>query len=205
MPTGYGADVVPVDEHELLFSREEPLLAWRLFRVRDEEGGFALGPPMIHSPRPPSWSPGIARAECLNGSHAAPHPGCRCGIYGAVDGTLDSLPGYLCDTSYDKDPWAYGEIACSGRVFLDARGIRCEEARLVQVAVVEDSVSTLALLEQVTKGLASRYGVPVGQSKSAPQWLTANARTQGAPSSYEEVDLRGLAERLLRSRRPLRS
>src|SRR5258705_7653620 len=95
---------------------------------------------MIHSPTPPPWEPGLTRAYCLEESHAAPASGCRCGIYAAVEGTLDSLPGYLLDTAYDPDPWAYAEIACSGHMFLDARGVRCEEARLAQVAVVEAAV-----------------------------------------------------------------
>ena len=48
----------------------------------------------------PLWPCLEAEATCCKG-HPAPSPGCRCGIYGAVAGTLDSLAGYLCDTAYE--------------------------------------------------------------------------------------------------------
>jgi hypothetical protein len=126
-----------IDERELSFTRGAPLLAWRLFRVRRLPDGYALCAPMIHSPAPPPWQPGFTVARCLEHDHVAPAPGCRCGIYAAIKGTLDSLPGYLLDTAYDGDPWTYAEVACSGRVFLDARGLRCEEALVVQIALAE--------------------------------------------------------------------
>jgi hypothetical protein len=105
-----------IDERELSITRGAPLHAWRLFRVRRLPDGYALCAPMIHSPAPPPWQPGYTVARCLEHDHAAPAPGCRCGIYAAIEGTLDSLPGYLLDTAYDGDPWTYAEVACSGRV-----------------------------------------------------------------------------------------
>ncbi|HJU01751.1 MAG TPA: hypothetical protein VJ966_11170, partial [Actinomycetes bacterium] len=87
------------DERELRFTREAPLLAWRLFRVRRLQARYWLCAPMIHSPAPPPWQPGRTVARCLEHDHAAPAPGCRCGIYAAIEGTLDSLPGYLLDTA----------------------------------------------------------------------------------------------------------
>jgi hypothetical protein len=186
-----------IDELELGFTWENPLLAWRLFRVRRLPEGYALCSPMIHSPSPPPWQPGLTVARCVESDHAAPAPGCRCGIYGAVEGTLDSLPGYLRDTAYDSDPWAYGEIACSGRVFLDARGVRCEEALLVQIALVEGSFVSADQRVSAIKGLATRYGVRITSSDAAPAWLTENVREQGEPLDVEDVDLPGLARTLI--------
>ncbi len=186
-----------IEERELSFTHEEPLLAWRLFRVRRIAEGYVLCSPMIHSPAPPPWEPGVALAVCFESDHAAPAPGCRCGIYGAVEGTLDSLPGYLLDTRYDGDPWVYAEIACSGRIFLDARGVRCEEALLVRIALAEESFPTAVERECAREGLATRYGVPTQLSDTVPAWLINNARKQGPPHDAEDIDLAALVETLM--------
>ncbi len=188
-------------ERELRFTREAPLLAWRLFRVRRLADGYALCAPMIHSPSPPPWHPGLTVARCLEHDHAAPAPGCRCGIYAAIEGTLDSLPGYLLDTAYDDDPWTYAEVACSGRVFLDARGVRCEEALVVQIALVEESFASVDARVRASEDLAARYGVCVGSSDAAPGWLADNSRGQGDPFETESVDLSMLLKNLDRSER----
>ena len=184
------------DERELRFTRRAPLLAWRLFRVRRLPDGYALCAPMIHSPAPPPWQPGFTVARCLEHDHAAPAPGCRCGIYAAIEGTLDSLSGYLLDTAYDGDPWAYAEVACSGRVFLDARGLRCEEAKVVQIALTEGSFANAAERARAPKDLVARYGVRVGSSDAAPGWLTDNSRGRGEPFQTEGVDLSVLLKTL---------
>jgi hypothetical protein len=187
------------EERELRLTREEPLFAWRLFRVRLLPDGYALGAPMIHSPRPPPWKTGVNVAQCLEHDHAAPAPGCRCGIYAAIEGTLDSLPGYLVDTAYDSDPWTYAEVACSGRVFLDARGLRCEEAMLVRIALVEESFASTDERVRAEGDLAARYRARVGSSAAAPSWLIENSRGQGAPEDSEWTDLSTLLEVVERS------
>jgi hypothetical protein len=176
------------DERELRFTRRAPLLAWRLFRVRRLLDGYALCAP-IHSPAPPPWQPGFTVARCLEHDHPAPASGCRCGIYAAIEGTLDSLPGHLLDTSHDGDPWTYAEVACSGRVFLDARGLRCEEARVVQIALAEGSFASADERVRASEELAARYGVRVGSRDAAPGWLTANSRGRGEPFETDSVDL----------------
>jgi hypothetical protein len=169
------------DETELRFTREAPLFARRLFRVRSLGEGYALCSPMIHRPAPPPWRPGLTVARCAEHDHAAPVPDCRCGIYGAVEGTLDSLPGYLRDTAYDGDPWAYAEIACTGRVFMDARGVRSEEAQLVQIALAEESFMSAGEHARAAEDLKERYGVLVASADAAPAWLTENVREHGSP------------------------
>jgi hypothetical protein len=189
-----------IEERELMFTREAPLHAWRVFRVRASSDGYLLCAPMIHSPAPPPWQPGVTVARCLERAHAAPARGCRCGIYAAIEGTLDSLPGYLVDTAYDDDPWTYAEVACSGRVFVDARGLRCEEGRVLQIALVEESFASPDELVRASEDLARCYGVPVGSSVGVPSWLTGNARAQGEPFESERIDLSTLVEVIERSR-----
>ena len=189
------------DERELRFTRGAPLLGWRLFRVRRLPDGYALCAPMIHGPAPPPWQPGFTVARCLEHDHPAPAPGCRCGIYAAIEGTLDSLAGYLLDTAYDGDPWAYAEVACSGRVFLDARGLRCEEALVVQIGLAEESFASADERVRASEELAARYGVRVGSSDAAPGWLTDNSRGRGEPFETEGVDLSVLVQAFDRSPR----
>jgi hypothetical protein len=165
---------------ELAFTSLAPLRAWRLFRVRADEGGWVLSAPMYHDPDPPPWPRVASTASCSEG-HPAPAPGCRCGIYAVVDGSLDSLPGYLLDTAYDNDPWAYGEIACSGRVFVDERGVRAERAEVLRIALAEWCWPDAATLAAAKRLLAERYAVPVSGLRDVPDWLTRNLRAQGPP------------------------
>src|SRR5215468_11799466 len=39
-----------VEERGLYLPAEQPLIGWRLFRVRRSEGGFVLSAPLIHNP-----------------------------------------------------------------------------------------------------------------------------------------------------------
>jgi hypothetical protein len=162
-----------IEEQELHYTPEAPLHGWRLFRVRACSEGLVLSSPMYHDPEPPPWPEVVAEARCSE-DHPAPAAGCRCGIYAAVHGTLDSLPGYLLDTAYDHDPWVYAEIACSGRVFVDKRGIRAERAEIVRIALPESALPAKRQLEQ-------RYDVPLCGLEGVPTWIAANRRQQGPP------------------------
>lgn len=183
--------VVDIEERLLRFSPEAALRAWRLFRVRTDGRRLVLASPMYHDDttgRTPLWPSAEAKAACHKG-HPAPSPGCRCGIYGAVAGTLDSLPGYLRDTAYERDPWAYAEIACYGRVFADMRGVRAERARLVRIALPAAGWPGEAASREASRMLRDRYGVPVGGAECVPQWLTANVRPGGAPPDGASLSL----------------
>ena len=135
---------------------------------------------MYHDPDHVPWEEAVHVASCSEG-HDAPAPGCRCGIYGAVEGVLDSLPGYLHDTAYEHDPFAYGEIACTGRVCVDMRGVRAERGEILRLALAD------AVDDGLRARLSARYGVPVGGAESVPDWVTVNARDRGAPP--DDVDL----------------
>lgn len=129
-----------------------------------------------------------AEATCYKG-HPAPAPECRCGIYGAVAGTHDSLPGYLRDTAYERDPWAYAEIACHGHVFADMRGVRAEYARLVRIALPGTGWPGKTAPGEASRMLRDRYSVPVGGAECVPEWLTANVRPGGAPPDGKSLNL----------------
>lgn len=171
-----------IEERELFYPPEAPLRAWRLFRVRECSDGPVLSSPMYHDPDPPPWPETGSTASCPEG-HPAPAAGCRCGIYAAVEGTLDSLPGYLLDTAYDRDPWAYAEVACNGRVFIDMRGVRSERAEILRLALPRSTFPSASGL------LADRYRVPVGGLEDVPAWVTENRRDQGPPPDGVDLDL----------------
>ena len=177
-----------IEERELHFARHNPLVAWRLFRVRRDDDGPLLSSPMYHDRDEPLWPRPARTATCYK-DHAAPAAGCRCGIYGAIRGTLDSLPGYLLDTAHDDDPWAYAEVACSGRVFVDLRGVRAERAELVRIALDEDCWLDEDALGEAGAALTTRYGVQVAGLSAAPDWLTTNLRSEGKPPEQATLDL----------------
>jgi hypothetical protein len=177
-----------IEERELHYPPDSPLRAWRLFRVRAFDTGVVLSSPMYHDPEPPPWPDVGSVASCYE-AHPAPAAGCRCGIYAAVPGTLDSLPGYLLDTAHDGDRWAYAEIACSGRVFVDMRGVRAERAEIVRIALPDSGWPDEVALDTAKRMLHERYGVPVGGLDSVPDWVTGNQRQAGRPSGEVNLDL----------------
>lgn len=111
-----------------------PLVGWRLFRVRRAADGPVLAAPLIHNPDFEEFPSRAIVARCYEHDHRAPAPTCRCGLYAAIEGTLDSLPGYLLDSAHDHDPALYAEVACSGRLFVDRRGIRAERIEVLRLA-----------------------------------------------------------------------
>ena len=121
-----------MEERELHVSEEQPLIGWRLFRVRWSESGFVLSAPLIHNPDFERFPSRTIEAICYEAEHPAPAARCRCGLYAAIDGTLDSLPGYLGDSAHDGDPPIYAEVACTGRVFVDLRGARAQRIEILR-------------------------------------------------------------------------
>jgi hypothetical protein len=192
-----------IEERELRFTAEEPLLAWRLFRIRRTGDDLLLSSPMYDDPDPTPW-PKAKTAACTE-PHSAPAAGCRCGLYAAVEGTLDSLPGYLRDNVQDEDPWAYAQIACSGRVFLDFRGVRAEHAEVVRIALAEECWPDEAALADAQRVLSELYGVPVGGLAAAPGWLNRKPREaggradgkEGPPPDGATLDLDSLARKVV--------
>ncbi len=177
-----------IEERELTFTPAAPLRAWRLFRVCTSDDGFVLSSPMYHDPDPTPW-PRVASAAVCYQDHPAPTAGCRCGIYAVIPGVLDSLPGYLVDTAHNNDPWAYAEVACSGRVFVDMRGVRAERAEILNIALAESCWPDEATLASAKRLLHDRYHVPVSGLEDVPDWVTRNLRAEGPPPDEATLDL----------------
>lgn len=157
-----------MQERELRFSAERRLIGWRLFRVRRPESGFVLSAPLIHNPDFERFSSRIIDAVCYEADHPAPAPGCRCGLYAAVDGTLDSLAGYLSDSAHDRDPPVYAEVACTGRVFVDSRGVRAQRIEILRLATPASLWSDPGLQAQAMAELGDRYGSRSAAPVSCP-------------------------------------
>jgi hypothetical protein len=184
-----------VDERQLHFPQEQPLVGWRLFRVRSSPQGFVLSAPLIHNPDFERFPSRTMDAVCYQDDHPAPAPGCRCGLYAAVEGTLDSLSGYLSDSAHDRDPPIYAEVACTGRVFVDLRGVRAQRIEVLRLAT-SGSLWPGCLDAQAAAELSERYGVEVFGLGVVPRWVVANALPQGAPPEGAAVDLDALLGRL---------
>src|SRR6266852_1179362 len=191
-----------MEERELHFPEEHPLIGWRLFRVRRSESGFVLSAPLIHNPGFERFPARTIDAICYQAEHPAPAPGCRCGLYAAIEGTLDSLPGYLSDSAHDRDPPIYAEVACTGRVFVDLRGARAQRIEILRLATSASLWPDAGLQAQAVAELSERYGVEVCGHGAVPQWVFANVMRQGAPPEDAAIDLDALAGSLgVRSRR----
>lgn len=184
--------LTPMEERELSFPEERPLSGWRLFRVRWSETGFLLSAPLIHNPGFERFPARTIEAICYQAEHPAPAPGCRCGLYAAVDGTLDSLPGYLSDSAHDRDPPIYAEVACIGRTFVDLRGVRAQRVEVLRLATASSVWPGRGLQAQAVAELSERYCVEVCGFGIVPQWVLGNVRPQGAPAEDAAVDLDAL-------------
>ena len=181
-----------MEERELQCPAARPLIGWRLFRVRRSENGFVLSAPLIHNPDFEHFLSRTIEATCSGREHTAPAPGCRCGLYAAIEGTLDSLSGYLSDSAHDSDPPIYGEVACTGRVFVDLRGVRAQRIEVMRLATSASLWPDASVQAQAVAELSGRYGVEVCDLAVMPRWVLANAMPQGAPPDGATVDLDSL-------------
>ena len=178
-----------MEERELHVPEEQPLIGWRLFRVRRSESGFMLSAPLIHNPDFERFPSRVIDAICYQAEHRAPAPGCRCGLYAAIDGTLDSLSGYLSDSAHDRDPPIYAEVACTGRVFVDMRGVRAQRIEILRLATSDSLWPDPGLQAHAVAELGERYCVEVCGLGVVPRWVVANVMPQGAPPEGAAVDL----------------
>jgi len=192
-----------MEERELHFPAEQPLIGWRLFRVRRSENGFVLSAPLIHNPGFETFPSRTIDAICYQADHLAPAPGCRCGLYAAIEGTLDSLSGYLSDSAHDHDPPIYAEVACTGRVFIDLRGVRAQRIDILRLATSASLWPDPGVEAQAVGELRQRYGVEICGLGVVPQWVGANVMPQGAPPEDATIDLDALVNFLDRARRAL--
>jgi hypothetical protein len=85
----------------------------------------------------------------------------RCGLYAAIEGTLDSLSGYLSDSAHDRDPAVYAQVACTGRVFVDVRGVRAQRIEVLRLATSGSLCPDPGLHARAVAELSQRYRVEV--------------------------------------------
>ena len=155
-----------------------------------------LSAPLIHRRGFERFPSPIMEATCYAGDHPAPAPGCRCGLYAVIEGALDSLPGYLDDSAHDHDPPIYAEVACSGRVFVDQRGIRAQRIEVLRLATAVSLWPGPSQHAGAVAELSERYGAKVCSLDEVPMWVLANARPHGAPPEGAALDLDVLLEGL---------
>jgi hypothetical protein len=145
----------------------EPIEAWRVWRVLWKDGQYALGSVV----KPTLWPVRRAlRADCLHfpslvawlrrrPRHAAPDPGCECGIYATG---LDQLAQYMIEVF--AGPGAgrvLGRVALWGTVVECERGYRASAAYPAEIFVPRDAAGASGRsADELALGLA-RYGVPV--------------------------------------------
>lgn len=108
------------------------------------------------------WPPGSAvRAGCVGGGHAAPAPGCACGLYATTD--LDGLRAHsLC---LRPGALVLGTVRLGGRLLEDGDAWRGEYAYPVSLALVTESVDEADL--QRTLERLGAYGVEVTTTTAA--------------------------------------
>lgn len=187
-----------VEERELDCSDGPPLIGWRFFRVRRGAGGPMLAAPLIHNSDFEAFPSKEIVAACYDQDHPAPAPGCRCGLYVAVEGTLDSLAGYQLDSAQDPDPVVYAEVACTGRLFVDKRGVRAERIDIIRLAASPSAWPDPDAHAEAVTALREQYGITICDLDVVPGWVQSNVMPQGAPPNDATLDLDALILGLMR-------
>jgi hypothetical protein len=83
----------------------------------------------------------------------------------------------------------YAEIACTGRVFVDMRGVRTERAEILRIALPKKGWPDQRAFETARRLLRERYRVPVSGLQAVPGWVKNNRRHQGPPPDEVNLDL----------------
>ena len=136
----------------------DPVVGWRYWHL-------GLDPVALGSvtQRGFTWAPRRPiKARCVSSGHAAPAPGCACGVYAGAD--MSGLREHgLC---LPAGGLVLGEVALWGLVLTEEDGHRGEFGYPRRLSVVEETVEADAL-SGLVDGLANGYGVPVGTASRA--------------------------------------
>jgi hypothetical protein len=97
----------------------------------------------------------------------------------------------------------YAEVACTGRVFVDSRGVRAQRIEILRLATSAPLWPDPGLQAQAVGELRQRYCVQVCGLGVVPQWVVTNVMPQGAPPEDVAIDLDVLPEVLDGGRRAL--
>ena len=148
MAPGLGPDLTGPDT----LPPDRPAVGWRYWQLEPRTQRLRS---VTH--RRIEWPPGAPmRAVCLSGGHAAPSPGCACGIHASP--TRDRLVSdSLCLSP--TVPLVIGQVALWGRVVSDAHGLRAEWGAPSALSLVDGT--DLAVPQPVALEWLAAYGVPV--------------------------------------------
>jgi hypothetical protein len=125
----------PMDETSgIATTYTEPIVGWRLWRIRRLETLAGQRPPRLAAAGrlgiPKFWEPRMpTRAVCSSyrTSHEAPWPNCRCGIYGLRDRELAERALWKYSRGSTSN-WALGRVSLWGRIVECEHGWRAEYA-----------------------------------------------------------------------------
>jgi len=112
----------------------EPVAGWRYWLLQPSTGRLGSV-----SHRRIEWHPGRPlQALCLTGGHAAPSPGCACGIHASPDREHLLAEG-LCLAP--RLPLVLGRVGLWGAVVADGHGWRGQYAYPVELFLVADTAT----------------------------------------------------------------
>jgi hypothetical protein len=159
-------------QKEILIPENEPIKAWRLFSVGvDEEGKVRLFPTAAsaHVGRK-AWE----KNEVASCWHPSPAASCRCGLYGVTEDLQEPISPSAYLKAGGTYGLLYGEVALTGRAFVDWRSVRAERAEILQIITPTKILIPDFELGEPEKALAENYGVPVSGMQMAPEWVVEN-------------------------------
>ena len=158
------------------------IVGWRTWRLRDTPAGLRLVS-TIDEAAWPARRP--LAASCRLAGHAAPEPGCSCGVHAAsqLSLPLEYLPPHVRASSAFRTPaiLGYDRVILIGHVSLWGRVVECEWGWRGELAYpaelcVPERVThyrrhgdLLGILDSagIAESLANAYGVPVAVIASA--------------------------------------
>ncbi|HUP69695.1 MAG TPA: hypothetical protein VM142_07750 [Acidimicrobiales bacterium] len=131
---------------------DDPIVGWRYWHLGLEP--VLLGSVTQRGFRWNARQP--IKARCVSSGHAAPAPGCACGVYAGAE--LSGLRDHgLC---LPAGGLVVGEVGLWGLVLTEEDGHRGEFGYPRRLSVVTETVEA-AVLAGVVEELAAAYGVPV--------------------------------------------
>jgi len=92
----------------------------------------------------------------------------------------------------------YAEVACTGRVFVDKRGVRAERINIIRLAASPSAWPDPDAHAEAVTALLERYGIAICDLDVVPEWVQSNVMPQGAPPNDSTLDLDALILGLMR-------
>jgi hypothetical protein len=143
-------------------SRDEPILAWRIWRLRIDPDTEAVAPVLESCVYGEPWPERRAfSAYCPE--HEKPEPTCGCGIH-AVTTRAAALEWARWAQSALPHPIALGQVQLWGRVLPHSAGYRAELAYPYELGVLASESLELADARRLERLLQAAYLVDITES-----------------------------------------